>query len=717
MNKEQDNEHGEGFLSRWARRKQEVRNAPDADNLPADSSADADDVTDVTAPEQPAAQEHGPGQHPGQTIEQHAEQALPAELTDEDMPDIETLDENSDYSPFMSPKVSEELRKLALRKMFKGSTFHYRDGLDDYDDDFSTFAKLGNTVTTDMKHMAAVTARRALEKTRQNSPQVQDNTMPTPREAALAHVRDFIAEPTGQVEYRSGGSVLVIGDQHALQTALQIEAPLKPQVLLTETTELATGKSFITLQGERSASLSGWLGHFELTLSDNKGNTESLNADLVLDLNAEPLLHQQIKPPGYFHSDGDNTSAVLAEMAELEGTFVKPRYFDYNPDICAHGSSGLSGCRNCIDACPTEAIISIGEKISVEPHLCQGGGTCATVCPSGAIRYNYPAPAHHVDQLRRMLKAWRDAGGEKVSVLFHASENPLAINDLPEHVLPFMLEELASAGAELWAATLSFGAKQILLLDDANTPALSRRHLRHQLSILSTQLTGLGYPGDVVRLIPALPENTQDRADILALDKNTPQMPYFPPATQGGMNDKRQQWLLALDHLYKHALQPEEQIPLPAGAPFGLLKVDAQACTLCMACTTICPASALSGGTDSPQLRLFAANCVQCGLCATGCPEQAITLQPLFMANREARNRPQLLHEEAAFHCISCGKPFASQSIIHTMLGKLQGHHMFQSERAQQRLKMCEDCRVIDVVQDEEAMGQPALGDPANQHS
>ena len=72
--------------------------------------------------------------------------------------------------------------------------------------------------------------------------------------------------------------------------------------------------------------------------------------------------------------------------------------------------------------------------------------------------------------------------------------------------------------------------------------------------------------------------------------------------------------------------------------------------------------------------------------------------------------RDRLLHEERAFNCISCGKPFASQKIITTMLSKLQGHYMFQNERAQQRLKMCEDCRVVDIVQDEEAMGQPALG-------
>jgi hypothetical protein len=35
---------------------------------------------------------------------------------------------------------------------------------------------------------------------------------------------------------------------------------------------------------------------------------------------------------------------------------------------------------------------------------------------------------------------------------------------------------------------------------------------------------------------------------------------------------------------------------------------------------------------------------------------------------------------------------------------KLKDHYMFQTSRALDRLKMCEDCRVADIVQDPEAM-------------
>ena len=97
-----------------------------------------------------------------QVLESEPEPEKPA-LTDDDMPPIESLDEDSDYSGFLSPEVSEGLRKLALKKLFHMPTFNVRDGLDDYDGDYTEFANLGSLITADMKHMLEVEAKRKLE--------------------------------------------------------------------------------------------------------------------------------------------------------------------------------------------------------------------------------------------------------------------------------------------------------------------------------------------------------------------------------------------------------------------------------------------------------------------------------------------------------------------------------------------------------------------------
>ncbi|MCH7880022.1 MAG: DUF3306 domain-containing protein, partial [Proteobacteria bacterium] len=44
------------------------------------------------------------------------------------------------------------LRNLALRKLFSAPSFNIRDGLDEYDEDYTYFEKLGDIVTADMKH-------------------------------------------------------------------------------------------------------------------------------------------------------------------------------------------------------------------------------------------------------------------------------------------------------------------------------------------------------------------------------------------------------------------------------------------------------------------------------------------------------------------------------------------------------------------------------------
>jgi ferredoxin len=138
-----------------------------------------------------------------------------------------------------------------------------------------------------------------------------------------------------------------------------------------------------------------------------------------------------------------------------------------------------------------------------------------------------------------------------------------------------------------------------------------------------------------------------------------------------------------------------EAIALPAASPLGTIEVNRDTCTLCLSCVSACPASALQDNPDRPQLRFIEKNCVQCGLCVTTCPEDAITLQPrLWLADQ--RKQPRVLNEAQPYECIRCRKPFGTLKGVEVMLAKLSGHAMFQGE-ALERLKMCGDCRVVDI--------------------
>lgn len=131
----------DGFLSRWSRLKTtpeiETLDLPPLAELPEDAAVSTEVALDTQVESELDAA--------------NRVAAEPLALTDADMPDIETLGEESDFSGFLSEKVSEQLRRKALQKLFHLPEFNLRDGLNEYDEDYSTFVPLGDTITYQMK--------------------------------------------------------------------------------------------------------------------------------------------------------------------------------------------------------------------------------------------------------------------------------------------------------------------------------------------------------------------------------------------------------------------------------------------------------------------------------------------------------------------------------------------------------------------------------------
>jgi ferredoxin len=194
-------------------------------------------------------------------------------------------------------------------------------------------------------------------------------------------------------------------------------------------------------------------------------------------------------------------------------------------------------------------------------------------------------------------------------------------------------------------------------------------------------------------------------AALLAVDRALQGPPAAGVARAAAFSvqaDKRATLDLAIEHLMQCGSNVPVSIALPAsGSPFGTLQVDTAACTLCLACVGACPEAALADNPDRPQLRFIEKNCVQCGLCASTCPEQAIMLEPrlLLQDGLKARKTPRVLNEAEPFCCVRCGKPFGTLKAIEAMAAKLGGHAMFQGAAAA-RLRMCGECRVIDIHTD-----------------
>jgi hypothetical protein len=59
------------------------------------------------------------------------------------------------------------------------------------------------------------------------------------------------------------------------------------------------------------------------------------------------------------------------------------------------------------------------------------------------------------------------------------------------------------------------------------------------------------------------------------------------------------------------------------------------------------------------------------------------------------------VNEAEVVQCIRCGKPLGTGKMVERMIGRLAGHSMFAAPGALDRLRMCADCRILDMMKDE----------------
>ena len=526
------------------------------------------------------------------------------------------------------------------------------------------------------------------------------------KQAALLAEAMLVPPMTRLMEIASPGTCLIIGPEEiALAAAERLAGTLAVTCLLESAPEEIPPATGFDLALGRVVRAAGYLGNFTVQVDGYAAQIPSgrgparfamrrdggrSECDIILDLGGNaPLFPAAHKRDGYLRADPADPLAVeraLFEAAQLTGTFEKPFYTRFDPALCAHSRSGQAGCHNCLDACPSGAITSDGDIVHVDPGICAGCGDCAAVCPSGAITYDDPEVGFLFRRLDTLSRTYRKFAGHAPRLLFHDAEfgaEMIALSSrfgrgLPPDVIPVAVSHVEGLGhAELLAA-LGCGFSQVSVLA---SPLTACTTLEAQLE-LARAISGAG---EALRIIePADPEALEE-----ACRDGAPLLAGISPIRPQG--SRREVARLAASALRP---TPREPLPLPAGAPYGKVKIDTEACTLCLACVSLCPTGALGDDPDRPQVNFRESACLQCRICASGCPESAITLVPQFDL-RPAALAPRVLHEEEPFCCIECGKPFGTRSVIERIIEKLEGkHRMFTNSDNARLIRMCDDCRV-----------------------
>jgi len=181
-----------GFFERWSRRKAGRRQG---ELLP-------DEPEGLSDPDLPGEQTDAQPQREEAPVRIDARTGKPFdELTDADMPDVESLSQDSDVSMFLARNISPTLRRQALRKLFHMPKFNKVSLCAEYAGDYTTWQPIGDVVPHDWKRAITREAERARQKLaamdeaqgesettaeaadRQGSPQSEEQTVAQSRRA------------------------------------------------------------------------------------------------------------------------------------------------------------------------------------------------------------------------------------------------------------------------------------------------------------------------------------------------------------------------------------------------------------------------------------------------------------------------------------------------------------------------------------------------------
>ena len=526
-----------------------------------------------------------------------------------------------------------------------------------------------------------------------------------PKMAALLEEALIPHQEPEAVMLSSAGRVLVLGaGAEALDAAAKLAVDRVVQLLLPPGADglpPPSHRTFAIRQG-KVVRAEGCLGNWTFTvtgLAESKPSSRrqldffpphiqdsQIRADVVLDLLPGPPL--VAARDGWISADPRSPLALeraVEQVRGLVGEFEKPRYITVNADACAHARTGQVGCTRCLDVCPSSALSAVGDAVQVDAHACSGHGACVSVCPTGAISFHVPSADQFGRSVWTLLSTYRDAGGVQPVLLLHREGTEVLSHvatqgdGLPSQVIPFAVGSVTALGPDHLLAMIASGAAEVLVLaepgdvENGVVPSAA-------LAFVNRVTAGLGLE-ERVRVI---------RIDDPAIVAWGPHPSALAPWAEMAHGDKRVVMDTALVHLLSLSPMPDQVVALVDGDPMGTVLVDQDKCTLCMACAVACPPKALKGNLQDLTLSFTEQACTQCGLCRTICPEKAVRLVARFAP---AQAEPEVLKQDVAQECISCGKPYAPKASVDRMVERLKGHSMFAEPGKLDLLRMCEDCR------------------------
>lgn len=413
-------------------------------------------------------------------------------------------------------------------------------------------------------------------------------------------------------------------------------------------------------------------GHIgKLVLALKKG-------DKLLDVETDQIVwfnapYFAMKQSGVYDPNDIGLEEACKKVRDNNGEFSYKNIIKYDSTICQYHERQTEICGRCADVCPSVAIVKIDES----KHLgfsnidCHGCGGCISVCPSGALDYT--------QMNRDSFAEVADFYADKIPLIVPRKMSLENLNlTLKENVLPFPIE------GEKYLHEVHF----LTLLQKSGNPIVFYTDLISKGSgdaiDLLNEIFARKYGKKAIYTCETVEKLVQAFLELKNIDECK-----FDMVDDGMM--KREIFTHRLSHLVGEddlgVVHTKEHIH------YGTIKINQDACTLCLSCVGACNVKALTSHAEDNTLRFNPSMCTNCGYCEFICPEKDC-LEVVYDEMHLDRNyfKQNVMATDTLFACVECGIEFATTKSIEKIAAIMTP--IFGADETKVRsLYCCADCK------------------------